>query len=81
MMTNDWVRELEDSRISGLWFEINGVGAGELLDFILAKDAEIERLREALTEVDKALVAWMGENSPIRNLLQDYIKTALKGDE
>jgi len=48
MMTNDWMRELEYSRTSGLWFEINGVGAGELLDFILAKDAEIERLREAL---------------------------------
>lgn len=48
MMTNDWMKELEESRNSGLWFEINGVGAGELLDFILAKDAEIERLREIL---------------------------------
>jgi hypothetical protein len=43
--------------------------------------AETERLREALTEVDKALVAWMGKNSLIRKVLQDYIKTALKGDE
>jgi hypothetical protein len=52
-------------------------------DDTLAKEAadEIERLREALTEADKALVAWMGENSPIRNVLQDYIKTALNGDE
>ena len=53
MMTTDWMMELEDSRTSGLWFEINGVGAGELLDFILAKDAEIERLRQALIDIAK----------------------------
>ena len=44
-MTNDWMRKLEYSRASGLWFEINGTEAGELLDFIVAKDVEIERLR------------------------------------
>jgi hypothetical protein len=59
MMTTDWMMELEDSRTSGLWFEVNGVGAGELLDFILAKDAEIERLRNKIhTMKENITTAW-----------------------
>jgi hypothetical protein len=75
MMTNDWMKELEDSRTSGLWFEINGVGAGELLDFILAKDAEIERLREVLKQIaDYQKHGWIDG-------ITDIARAALKGDE
>ena len=76
MMTNDWMRELEDSRTSGLWFEINGVGAGELLDFILAKDAEIERLREALSDIANIVNPYEDGDT-----MQEIARAALKGDE
>ena len=77
MMTTDWMMELEDSRTSGLWFEINGVDAGELLDFILAKDAEIERLRE---ENQKQKEQIMLLNSLVQTE-HKIIRAALKGDE
>ena len=42
---------------------------------------EIERLREALQEIDKALTAWMPEHSPMKNVLQGFIQNALKEKE
>jgi hypothetical protein len=75
MMTIDWMMELENSRTSGLWFEINGVGAGELLDFILAKDAEIKRLRRDVEEANARAYVMAKEVA----LWQS--RAALKGDE
>lgn len=51
----DWMAELNETIELNRWFELQASDAEELRDFILEKDKEIERLREALAVAAKNL--------------------------
>lgn len=70
----DWLAELNDTIEMENWFEIQSSDAKELRDFILEKDAEIERLRKEndllANDRDGYVQLLTDENNRLREALQ-----------
>ena len=53
----------------------------ELEKDVRVKNDQIERLREALKEIDKAIETWLPDHSPMRQALQNFTRSALQQKE